>query len=48
MCPICITTFALAAAGVSASGGLATFIVRKPHPKNGLKKHKPKETENSL
>jgi hypothetical protein len=48
MCPVCITTLALAAAGASASGGLATFIVRKPHPKTGSKRHKPKETENSL
>ena len=42
MCPLCITTLALAAAGASASGGLATFIVRKPRPKNGSKKHQPK------
>lgn len=46
MCPICITTLALAAAGASASGGLATFIVRKPQSKTSSKKHRPKETEN--
>jgi hypothetical protein len=39
---------ALAAAGASATGGLATFIVRKPHLKNGSKKHKPNETESPL
>jgi hypothetical protein len=43
MCPLCITTLALAAAGASASGGLANFIVRKPRPKNDLKKHGPKD-----
>jgi hypothetical protein len=48
MCPLCITTLALAAAGASASGGLATFVVRKPRPKNGSKKHEPKETDNPL
>jgi hypothetical protein len=48
MCPLCITTLALAAAGASASGGLATFMVRKPHAKTGSKKNKTKETENPL
>ena len=37
MCPLCITTLALAAAGASASGGLAAFVVRKPRPKTGSK-----------
>ena len=28
MCPVCITTVALVAAGASSTGGLATVIVR--------------------
>jgi hypothetical protein len=34
MCPACIASAALIAAGVMSTGGLTAFVVGKFHPKN--------------
>jgi hypothetical protein len=35
MCPACLTTVALIAAGASSTGGLAALVVRTLRPKSG-------------
>jgi hypothetical protein len=34
MCPACIASAALIAAGMMSTGGLTAFVVKKLHPKN--------------
>ena len=47
MCPVCLTTAALAATGVISAGGLTTLVVKKLCAQTGAKhidpKPKPKE-----
>jgi hypothetical protein len=33
MCPVCIASAALIAAGVMSTGGLTAFVAKKLHPK---------------
>ena len=35
MCPACLTTVALIAAGASSTGGLTAFVVRTLRPRSG-------------
>jgi len=35
MCPVCIVTLALVAAGATSVGGLTTLVVNKLHAKTG-------------
>ena len=37
MCPACLTTVALIAAGASSSGGLGTFVMRTWRGKGGAR-----------
>jgi hypothetical protein len=41
MCPVCLTTAALAAAGATSASGLTTLVVKKPRAKTGAKSGNP-------
>jgi hypothetical protein len=38
MCPVCITSMVLTAAGATSTGGLAALVVTKLHAKIGARK----------
>ncbi len=40
MCPICLTTIALAAVGATTTGGLTAFVARKFYKRNRSAKSK--------
>ena len=42
MCPVCLTTAALAATGVISAGGLTTLVVKKLRVRIGAKHFDPK------
>jgi hypothetical protein len=42
MCPACITTAALIAAGATTTGGLTALVVKKLRAKTGAKSIEPK------
>ena len=41
MCPACLTTAALAVAGVTSAGGLTTLVVKKLHARTSAKRSTP-------
>ena len=45
MCPICVTTLALIAAGTGSVGGLAAVVVRKISAKPGVKEPGPQRAD---
>jgi hypothetical protein len=44
MCPACLTTAALAVAGVTSAGGLTALVVKTLHAKAGAKPGDPAPT----
>ena len=42
MCPVCIATVALVAAGATSAGGTAALVVKKLRAENGAKNINPK------
>ena len=42
MCPVCLTTAALAVAGMTSAGGLTTLVVKKLCARTGAKHIYPK------
>jgi hypothetical protein len=45
MCPVCITTAALIAGGVTSTGGLAAIAMRKLGGKNALENPRPTQSK---
>jgi hypothetical protein len=41
MCPVCLTTAALAVAGATSAGGLTTLVVKNLRARAGAKRHNP-------
>jgi hypothetical protein len=41
MCPACLTTAALAVAGVTSAGGLTTLVVKKLRARTGTQRSNP-------
>lgn len=41
MCPVCVTTIALAATGATSTGGLAAFVTKKLRARIGTAKVSP-------